>query len=101
MKLLLIISYDVAADKGRTKLAKQLKAFGFERLQYSVFAGHCTDAQWRAWRKTLNGLFEKHKTEGDKLYAFPQSEKLFRQTEVSGEAFDMDWIIGRALMLYI
>ena len=101
MKLLLLLSYDMTQDKCRTKMAKLLEGFGFERLQYSLFAGHCTAAQWRNWKKTLQHVFEKYKTEGDKFYVFPQSEKLFRQTEMNGVEFDMDWITGRTLMLYL
>ncbi len=101
MKLLLLLSYDISQDKGRTKMAKQLEQFGFERLQYSVFAGHCTSHQWRHWKKTLLHLFNKYKTEGDKFYVIPQSEKLFRQTDMNGAEFDMDWVTGRTLVLYL
>ena len=101
MKLLLVLSYDIANDKGRTKMAKQLEQFGFERLQYSVFAGHCTAARWNNWKRALEKLFEKYKTSGDKFYVIPQSEKLFRQTEMNGLEFDMDWVTGKTQVVYI
>jgi CRISPR-associated endonuclease Cas2 len=101
MKLLLLISYDITDDKGRTKMAKQLEQLGFERLQFSVFGGNCTSAQWSRWNRVLLHIFEKYKSEGDKLYIFPQSEKLFRQTEMNGQAFDIDWITGRTEVLFI
>lgn len=101
MKLLLLISYDIANDKGRTKLSKQLEQFGFERLQYSVFAGHCTTAQWRNWKKGLHHLFLKYKSEGDKFYVIPQSEKHFRKTEMTGAEFDVDWVTGKTLVLFL
>lgn len=101
MKLLLVLSYDISNDKGRTKMSKQLEQFGFERIQYSVFAGHCTTHQWRRWKRVLTALFEKYKTEGDKFYVIPQSEKLFRQTEMHGAEFDIDWVSGRTLVLFI
>lgn len=101
MKLLLLLSYDIADDKGRAKMAKQLEQYGFERLQYSVFAGHCRETQWKLWRVRLAKLFEKYKQENDKFYVIPQSERMFRQTEISGLAFDMDWVTGKTLVLYI
>lgn len=101
MKLLLLLSYDMANDKGRTKMFKQLQRYGFERIQYSVFAGHCTTAQWRQWKKSLVHLFQQYKTEGDKFYAIPQSEKYFRKTEMNGAEFDMDWVTGKTLVLFL
>ncbi len=101
MKLLLILSYDIAEDKGRTKMAKKLEQLGFNRLQYSVFAGHCTWAQWTNWRKMLTAIFEKYKTESDKFYVIPQGEKLFRKTEMNGVEFDIDWVTGKTLVLYL
>jgi len=101
MKLLLLLSYDIADDKGRTKIAKQLEQYGFERLQYSVFAGSCTLPQWNKWKRKLQALFEKYKKEGDKFYAIPQSEKMFRKTNMQGQPFDLDWVMGKTQVLYI
>jgi hypothetical protein len=46
-------------------------------------------------------LFDKYKKEGDKLYAIPQSEKLFKQAEQQGATFDVDWVMGKTQVLYI
>ncbi|SFP82979.1 CRISPR-associated endonuclease Cas2 [Parafilimonas terrae] len=100
MDILLIISYDMNNDKGRTKLAKELERFGFTRIQYSVFAGTATIAQWRNRKKKIEGIFLKYAEAGDKLYAIPQSEKMFKQAEMHGTGFDIDWVTGKVHTLY-
>ncbi|MHA1126618.1 MAG: CRISPR-associated endonuclease Cas2 [Candidatus Heimdallarchaeota archaeon] len=37
-----VISYDISHNSTRTKLIKICEAYGFERIQYSVFAGEQT-----------------------------------------------------------
>ena len=92
--------YDMEDDKGRTKLASLLKQLGFERLQYSLFAGNCTATQWRLWYQRIEKLFVHFKKEGDKLYAIPQSISLFEKTTMAGEPCDMEWITGKTELLY-
>lgn len=98
--MLLLISYDINNDKGRTKLSKQLERFGFTRLQYSVFAGTVTPAQWKSRRRALEAIFNKFYKEGDKLYIMPQSEKMFKQTKMAGAEFDINWVMGNTETLY-
>lgn len=100
MQLLLLITYDIASDKGRTKLAKQLEQYGFTRLQFSVFAGTATQARWKKWEPVITRLFNAFFEEGDKLYIIPQSAKCFRQTIQTGTGFDMDWVTGKVRLLY-
>jgi CRISPR-associated endonuclease Cas2 len=99
-KLLLLILYDIENDKGRMQLAALLKQFGFDRLQYSVFAGTCTTHQWRAWYKRVERVFKKFFKEGDKLYIIPQSRKLFNATQIAGQGFDIEWVTGKTEILY-
>ena len=100
MELLLLISYDIKNDKGRTRLSKELERLGFTRLQYSVFAGSATTSQWSLWRKRLDTLFTRFHEQGDKLYVIPQSEKMFREIQMSGAPFDVDWVTGNVHTLY-
>lgn len=100
MQLLLLITYDIEDDRGRTKVANLLKQLGFERLQYSVFAGVCTQAQWKRWHKRIEKLFSRFYKEGDKLYVIPQSRQLFGKTQIAGQGFDMEWTIGKTEILY-
>jgi CRISPR-associated endonuclease Cas2 len=100
LKLLLLITYDIEDDKGRTKLAIMLKQLGFERLQYSVSSGVCTPAQWKGWYKRIEKLFNHFYREGDKLYVIPQSRQLFEKMQVAGQGFDMEWITGKTEILY-
>ena len=37
-----LISYDIPKDSIRTKIAKLCEAYGFQRIQFSVFAGEQT-----------------------------------------------------------
>ncbi len=100
MKLLLLITYDITNDKGRVKLADLLKKLGFERIQYSVFVGVCTPAQWQRWYKLVEKLFNQFREDGDKLYVIPQGRKLFEKTQIVGQQFDMEWITGKTEFLY-
>lgn len=100
MQLLLLISYDICNDKSRNKISKELERLGFTRLQYSVFAGTATETQWRTWRKKLEALFNRFYEEGDKLYMIPQSERMFKQTQMIGTPFDPDWVAGNTQTLY-
>lgn len=100
MNYLLLISYDIKNDKGRTKLSKELERIGFARLQYSVFAGTATEAQWKTWYAKLKVIFEKFYEQGDKLYVIPQNERMFKQTQMSGMEFDIDWVMGNVHTLY-
>lgn len=43
--MLYLISYDIAVDKRRTKIAKLLEGFG-QRVQYSVFECDLTTKQY-------------------------------------------------------
>lgn len=49
--MLIIVTYDIADDRTRTKLAHKLKDFG-KRVQYSVFEADVTDNE-------MEELFEK------------------------------------------
>jgi len=100
MQLLLLITYDIEDDKGRTKLASLLKQLGFERMQYSVFSGTCTAANWKGWYKRIEKIFTRFYKEGDKLYVIPQSRHLFEKTQIAGQGFDMDWITGKTEIIY-
>lgn len=97
---LLLITYDIASDTGRTKLAKQLEQYGFTRIQLSVFAGTATDAQWKKWQPVIQKTFLRYQEQEDKLYIIPQSPQLFRQIQQTGAPLDIDWVTGKTQVLY-
>lgn len=52
-----VISYDVAEDKRRTKIHKILKSYG-QWMQYSVFECNLTETQYAKLRSRLNKLIK-------------------------------------------
>ncbi len=62
-----LIFYDISNNKLRTKVAKQLIQQGYERLQYSVFAGPFDPEHSQIWEK-LKYLMQKNPEE--KIYCF-------------------------------
>jgi len=52
-----VISYDIAEDKRRTKLHKILKSYG-QWMQYSVFECDLTDTQYAKLRSRLSKLIK-------------------------------------------
>lgn len=70
---MLLVSYDIANDKLRTKFAKYLSKFGF-RLQYSVFQITNSEAVLRNIETEIKNTYEKSFTEEDSIIIFRLSE---------------------------
>lgn len=66
---MLLVSYDIANDKVRTKFAKFLSKFGF-RLQYSVFEIHNSDTVLRNIQNEIENIYMKTFTEDDSVIIF-------------------------------
>lgn len=66
---MLLVSYDIANDKVRTKFAKFLSKFGF-RLQYSVFEIHNSDTVLRNIQNEIENFYVKTFTEEDSVIIF-------------------------------
>ena len=70
---MLLISYDIACDKTRTKFAKYLSKFGF-RLQYSVFEISNSDTVLKNIETEIQNTYVKGFTEEDSIIIFNLSE---------------------------
>lgn len=55
---MLIVSYDIADDKVRTRFSKFLQKFGF-RLQYSVFEIHNSEHILKIIMNEIANVYEK------------------------------------------
>lgn len=53
----IVVSYDIAEDKRRTKIHKILKSYG-QWVQLSVFECHLTDTQYAKLRSRLSKLIQ-------------------------------------------
>lgn len=66
---MLLVSYDIANDKVRTKFAKFLSKFGF-RLQYSVFEITNSDTVLSNIENEIQNVYMKSFTEEDSVIIF-------------------------------
>lgn len=64
--MLIVISYDIIADKKRNRLAKRLKDFG-TRVQKSVFEADVTEKELKKLKQSL-GLVKLDKHESIRVY---------------------------------
>lgn len=69
---MVIISYDIADDKLRTKFSKYLSKFG-HRMQYSVFEIHNSDRILTNIVQDLENKFIKNFSQADSVYIFKMS----------------------------
>lgn len=70
---MLIVSYDIADDKTRTRFSKFLQKFGF-RLQYSVFEIHNSERVLKNIQNEIKNVYEKTFTEEDSIVIFKLSQ---------------------------
>jgi len=75
MSVLVWIIYDIVQDKVRTKVAKECKKYGLERVQKSAFRG-------KLKINRFDELAEKC------LSLFPFCQDDFRRIKVLGQGFD-------------
>lgn len=78
-----IVCYDVALTRRRTKLFKRLKAFGLADIQKSIFWGRLLPAEIQAVRRVFDELLDK---DSDK--AFILNTHLAEQ--IKDRSFGMD-----------
>ena len=69
---MIIISYDIASDKLRTKFAKYLTRFG-HRIQYSVFEIENSNKLLNNIICDIENRYSKQFTEADSVYIFKMS----------------------------
>lgn len=70
---MILVSYDIANDKLRTRFSKYLSKFGY-RLQYSVFKIQNSRRILSNILCDIKNTFEKEFTEEDSVYIFQLSE---------------------------
>lgn len=70
---MLIVSYDIADDKVRTRFSRFLQKFGF-RLQYLVFEIHNSEHILKIIMNEIANVYEKTFTEEDSIVIFKLSE---------------------------
>ena len=57
LKYYVLVIYDIAENKRRTKLAKTMKSFGF-RVQKSAFEAHLSESKYNKLMSMLNPIVE-------------------------------------------
>lgn len=77
--MFIIISYDIANDRIRTKVAKALEAKA-TRVQYSVFECITTPAEFEKLKKKLGKLIEPE----DSIRYYRLCEECLKRAEVAG-----------------
>lgn len=96
--MVVLIFYDVSDSKERTKVVKILEKEGFERIQYSVFAGPSNSKELK---ELLVELYSKVTGQEDKIFALPISIKKFKDLICCGPKPDLDYISGTLPCLLI
>ncbi|MBM7846596.1 CRISPR-associated endonuclease Cas2 [Herpetosiphon giganteus] len=79
--MLYLISYDIAVDKRRTRIAKILEGFG-QRVQYSVFECDLTAKQYSKLRGKLHKVLRP--ADGDNLRTYRLCGVCAPHTEIVG-----------------
>lgn len=69
---MIVISYDIADNKLRTRFAKYLKLFG-HRLQYSVFEIDTSERMLNVIETDIKNKYERQFSESDSIIIFRMS----------------------------
>ncbi|MFN8243896.1 MAG: CRISPR-associated endonuclease Cas2 [Ferruginibacter sp.] len=99
--MLRLVCYDIENDKYRNKLAKKLEAFGFERVQRSVFCGSHPLHQWEKCRSQLLAFHEKYGKEDDKIYVMVISPRMLKAMFTVGKPPDIDRILDKIVTFWV
>ena len=86
---MLLVTYDIADDKVRTRFSNFLKKFGY-RLQYSVFQIKHSEKILDNIVTEIEARYEKEFTGSDSVIIFKIPEKAHTKTIKFGYAEDMD-----------
>ena len=85
MSVLVWIIYDIVDDKVRTRLAKECKRYGLERVQKSAFLGKLKTNRFDELAEKCLSLIDE---EEDSVYLFPFCQDDFKRIKVLGQGFD-------------
>lgn len=92
------ILYDIVEDKARAQVAKYCKQAGLYRVQYSVFVGVLdANAKDELTLKMTAAMDE----DTDKVYVFPMTRDMMRQTVLLGQAFDKKLVSDQVKALFL
>ncbi len=91
------VSYDIAHDRTRTKLADSLEVVGLIRIQKSVFAGAAPKKVF--WR--MISAYSEKMEDNDRLFVLKLSETQFRDMHALGLTEDMDRLLGKKTVLIL
>lgn len=85
MSVLVWIIYDIVDDKVRTRVAKECKKYGLERVQKSAFLGKLKPSRFDELGEKCLSLINE---DVDSLYLFPFCQEDFKKVKVLGQGFD-------------
>lgn len=83
--VLVWIIYDIVDDRVRTKVAKECKKCGLERVQKSVFLGKLKMSRFDELSEKCLSMIDE---EEDSVYVFPFCQEDFKRIKVLGHGFD-------------
>lgn len=95
-----LVFYDITDDRHRTRLAKKLEAWGFERIQYSVFCGKCTEAQWQRYWKSIQHQAQKYGDGSEKIYTVIISINELKNMLHLGEKPDLSIALNEKITIW-
>lgn len=85
MSVLVWIIYDISEDKIRSKVSKECKRYGLERVQKSAFLGRLNANRLDELAEKCRSLIDE---EVDSVYLFPFCQEDFNRVKVLGQGFD-------------
>ncbi len=85
MPVLVWIIYDIVEDKARTRVAKECKRYGLERVQKSAFLGKLESNRFDELSEKCRALIDE---KVDSVYLFPFCQDDFKRVKVLGQGFD-------------
>lgn len=94
-KNIYLIAYDISDNKRRTRIAKLLEKYGYERIQFSVFTGLIPPYKYiELWDKLLT-ISEPELNPNNKIICFAITKSAFRNMQIIGIFnADIDYITG-------
>jgi CRISPR-associated endonuclease Cas2 len=95
------VCYDIAGTPARTRVSDYLEQQGFERVQYSVFAGVVDQHRWHKVWVHLGKLFSRRCAETDKIFSVVVERDHFGKMAILGAALDRDWLLQEVPVLCV
>jgi len=97
MSVLAWIIYDITDNRIRSKVAKECKKAGLERVQKSVFLGKLKSSRFDELAEKCRSLIEEDQ---DSVYLFPFCQDDFKRIVVLGQGFDKELVNEELLARY-